>query len=216
MLRTLVATRRWLCTQRHTLLAKPDSPERRAFWQEVHAQHPQFKTAVLEDAIMTAARRGERHEYHSRLDALVQVLRLSVVTESFFAQACYRGKARCQAIGIPVVPRFLNHLAVVTGQISIGDPVVVAPGVFIPHGQTCIDGITTIGGRTVIGPYTTIGLRAGDFTGPTIGAGVAVGTGARILGPWLVGDGATIGANAVVISDVPSGATAVGVPARVR
>ncbi|MCX8502192.1 MAG: serine O-acetyltransferase, partial [Alphaproteobacteria bacterium] len=50
---------------------------------------------------------------------------------------------------------------------------------------------------------------------PTLGNGVIVGAGAQILGPITIGDGAKIGANSVVISDVPAGATVVGIPARV-
>ena len=60
----------------------------------------------------------------------------------------------------------------------------------------------------------TIGLRAGDVRGPTIEADVSIGTGAKLIGPVRVGAGATIGANAVVVDDVPAGATVVGVPAR--
>jgi serine O-acetyltransferase len=52
-----------------------------------------------------------------------------------------------------------------------------------------------------------------DF--PVIGDGVMVGAGARILGGISLGDGCRVGANAVVITDVPAGATAVGVPARI-
>ena len=51
---------------------------------------------------------------------------------------------------------------------------------------------------------------------PTLGDRVVVGAGAKILGPVWIGDGAQIGANAVVINDVPAGAIAVGVPARIR
>ena len=51
---------------------------------------------------------------------------------------------------------------------------------------------------------------------PTLGRGVVIGAGAKILGPILVGDGAKIGSNAVVVRDVPAGATAVGIPARDR
>ena len=49
---------------------------------------------------------------------------------------------------------------------------------------------------------------------PTIGSGVFIGAGAKIIGPVVIGDRAKIGANAVVLADVPPGHTAVGVPAR--
>jgi len=50
---------------------------------------------------------------------------------------------------------------------------------------------------------------------PTLGRGVVVGAGAKILGPITIGDGAKVGSNAVVVKDVPQGATAVGIPARI-
>jgi serine O-acetyltransferase len=50
---------------------------------------------------------------------------------------------------------------------------------------------------------------------PTLGKGVVLGAGAKILGPITVGDGCKVGSNAVVVKDVPAGATAVGIPARV-
>jgi serine O-acetyltransferase len=60
----------------------------------------------------------------------------------------------------------------------------------------------------------TIGMRnSWDF--PEIGNEVFIGAGARVLGAIRIGDGAVIGANAVVISDLPAGATAVGIPARI-
>ena len=99
-------------------------------------------------------------------------------------------------------------------QISIGDPVVVEPGIYVIHGQVVIDGLVHIGAGTVLAPFITIGLRAGDFNGPTLERGVQVGTGAKIIGPVRVGAGAQIGANAVVVRDVASGETVVGIPAR--
>jgi serine O-acetyltransferase len=101
-------------------------------------------------------------------------------------------------------------------QISIGDPVVVEPGVYVIHGQVVIDGLAEIGSGTMIAPFVTIGLRAGDVRGATIERDVNIGTGAKVIGPVRIGAGATIGANAVVVDDVPAGATAVGAPARVR
>ena len=57
--------------------------------------------------------------------------------------------------------------------------------------------------------------QLGENAAPRIGRGVYLGAGARILGPIHVGEGARVGANAVVLRDVPAGATVVGIPARV-
>lgn len=193
----------------------PDSAREAAFWRAINELHPPFLEAVAADARITARRRGDRHEFRSRLDLALQVLRLAVTSDAFGAQCCYRAKAALQARGIPVVPRLLHRLAIVLGQIAIGDPVVVAPGVYLPHGQVVIDGFVRVGAGTVIAPFVTIGLVEGGMEGPTIGANVNIGTGACVLGTVSVGDGAGIGAGAVVVDDVPAGATAVGVPARV-
>ena len=91
----------------------------------------------------------------------------------------------------------------------------MAPGVYVVHGQVVIDGVVEIGAGAVISPFVTIGLRAGDISGPRIGADVSIGTGAKLLGPIVVGLGARIGANAVVLEDVAPRTTVVGVPARV-
>jgi serine O-acetyltransferase len=179
-------------------------------------RHPRFREAVRADARVTAAYRGERYEFRSRADLVWQCLRLMVVSDAFFAQTCYRLKARLQALGVPVLPRLAHRAAMVLGQVTIGDPVVIAPGLYLLHGQVVIDGITEIGPGARIAPFVTIGLQAGSFDGPRVGANVSIGTGAKVLGAVEVGNGATIGANAVVISDVPPRATAVGIPARVH
>jgi serine O-acetyltransferase len=178
-------------------------------------QPPIWPTLVA-DARITCAYRGERHEFRSRWDAAAQVLRLMAVTDAFLAQACYRAQARWRHLGVPVLPHLAHRAAMVLAQISIGDPVVVAPGLYIIHGQVVIDGSTRIGPSARLAPFVTVGLRAGSVAGPEIGSNVDIGTGAKVLGPVRVGSGARIGANAVVITDVPAGATAAGVPATAR
>ena len=170
----------------------------------------------MADARLTAAYRGERHEFRSPLDATLQLLRLALVSDAFLAQALYRAKARLQGLGVPLLPRLAHRLAMVAAQVSIGDPVVVEPGIYILHGQVVIDGTVEIGSGVTIAPWVTIGLRAGNYQGATIERDVSIGTGAKIIGPVRIGEGATIGANAVVVDDVPPGVTVVGVPARVR
>jgi serine O-acetyltransferase len=189
--------------------------QREAFWSALRRRHPGFLEAVLEDARVTALHRGERHEFGSTLDRATQVLRLAWVSDAFLAQIFYRAKARLQALGVPLLPRVLHHLAIMWGQLSIGDPVVMAPGVYIVHGQVVADGLVEIGPGVVIAPFVTIGLRAGDVTGPSIGPQVSIGTGAKLIGPIHVAAGGRIGAGAVVVDDVPPGATVVGVPARI-
>jgi serine O-acetyltransferase len=79
-----------------------------------------------------------------------------------------------------------------------------------------VSGDTVIGDDVVIRNGVTLGLRrTGERGAPTLGNRVDVGAGAKILGKIHIGDGAVIGANAVVLKDVPAGALAVGIPARI-
>jgi serine O-acetyltransferase len=194
--------------------AEAPTDTRRQLWQAIHARHPQLRHALSADARIAARYRGERSEFRSRLDTSLQILRLAWVSDAFLAQALYRAKARLQALGVPVLPRLAHRLAIAIAQISIGDPVVVEGGVYIVPGQVVIDGLVEIRSGAVIAPFVTIGLRAGDFNGATIDHDVSIGAGAKVIGPVRIGAGSQIGANAVVVDDVPAGATVVGAPAR--
>jgi serine O-acetyltransferase len=185
-----------------------------AIWRAIRARHPRLGAAVIADARITAQHRGERHEFRSRADALLQAIRLMWASDAFLAQVLYRVKARLQALGVPGLPRLAHRLAMMIAQVSIGDPVIVHPGVYIIHGQVVLDGLVEVHPGAIIGPWVTIGLRSGNFQGATIGPDVSIGTGAKVIGPVSVGAGAQIGANAVVVDDVPEGATVVGAPAR--
>ena len=181
--------------------------------RDIRARHPSFARALVADAIVTAQFRGERHEFRSPADAALQILRLAWSSDAFLAQAFYRAKARLQALGVPLLPRICHRLAMAIGQVQIGDPVVVQPGLYLLHGQVVIDGLTEVGGRARIGPFVTIGLRQGSIHGPRIEDDVQIGTGAKVLGEITVGTGAEVGANAVVIEDVAPGTTVAGIPA---
>lgn len=208
-------TKRAVVDRARAMSAEPQDEWARSFRAEVLAAHPPFVEAVLADAKVAARRRGERAETSGAAGAAFQVLRLIVVTDSFFAQVCYRAKASLQAKHVPIVPRFFHRLAIMTGQICIGDPVVLAPGVYIPHGQVVADARTTVAPGATLSPFVTLGRVAGKTGGPKVGALATVGTGAKLVGPVTIGRGAVIGANSVVTKDVPAGAVAAGVPARI-
>lgn len=72
-----------------------------------------------------------------------------------------------------------------------------------------------IGNNVRIDQHVTIGIRWDEKIAPIIGDNVRIGAGAKVLGSIRIGNNARIGANAVVLTDVPDGATAVGVPARI-
>ena len=91
----------------------------------------------------------------------------------------------------------------------------IGPGLFISHGQGTILSAERIGANLWVHQGVTIGWDYRGDRRPIIGDDVFIGAGAKILGAVTVGDGARIGANAVVVSDVPAGATAVGIPARI-
>jgi serine O-acetyltransferase len=194
---------------------RPSTTERRAFMRGFEEQFPPLGHALVTDARIFCAGRGERFQFRSRADGLLQAARLCWSSDAFFSLACYRAKASLQKHDVPILPALLHRLAMMVGQVCIGSPVVLAAGVYLPHGQVVIDGIVNIGKNVEIRPWVTIGLKEGNVQGATIEPGVRIGTGAKIVGPVHIGRGAIIGANAVVVRDVPAGATVVGVPARI-
>ena len=113
-----------------------------------------------------------------------------------------------------LIPRHWFWSAVAGADIPLNAQ--LGGGAILPHPNGIV-----IHPRAVIGPnclifqQVTIGTRGWNRPAPVIGAGVEIGAGAKVLGPITIGDGARIGANAVVVCDVPAGCTAVGIPARV-
>src|ERR687886_1032683 len=120
--------------------------------------------------------------------------------------------------GLKLLGRFTSHIGRFLTGIEIHPGAKIGSCVFIDHGMGVVIGETAeVGDGCTIYQGVTLGgttLHRGQKRHPTLGAGVVVGAGAKILGGFTVGDGARIGSNAVVVKEVPAGATVVGVPGR--
>jgi serine O-acetyltransferase len=117
--------------------------------------------------------------------------------------------------GVPVLPRTIAYLTRAVTGVEIHPAAEVGREFFIDHGSGVVIGETArIGDRVTLYQGVTLG-GTGFQRGkrhPTLGNNVTVGSGAKLLGPIAVGDGAKVGANTVVVEDVPPGATVVGNP----
>ena len=121
-------------------------------------------------------------------------------------------------VGIPFFPRLISHLARFFTGIEIHPGAQIGKGVFIDHGMGVVIGETAIvGDYSLIYQGVTLG-GTGKESGkrhPTLGENVVVGGGAKVLGNIQIGNNVRIGAGSVVLRDVPSNCTVVGIPGRV-
>jgi serine O-acetyltransferase len=117
--------------------------------------------------------------------------------------------------GVPLAPRVISMLARALTGIEIHPAARIGEGLFIDHGSGVVIGETAdIGDNVTLYQGVTLG-GTGFATGkrhPTVQDNVTIGSGAKLLGPITVGHGAKIGANSVVITDVPPNSTVVGNP----
>lgn len=116
------------------------------------------------------------------------------------------------------IARYLSQRNRHKSGIEIHPGATLGKGVFIDHGMGVVIGETAVvGDNCTIYQNVTLGGTGKDVgkRHPTLGSNVLVGSGAKVLGPFSVGDNARIAAGAVVLSEVPANATAVGVPAKI-
>jgi len=120
--------------------------------------------------------------------------------------------------GLKWLARVLSHLGRWLTGIEIHPGARIGRRFFIDHGMGVVIGETAeIGDDCTLYHGVTLGGTSWEKgkRHPTLGTDVVIGAGAKVLGPIHVGDGARVGSNAVVIKDVPAGATVVGIPGRV-
>ena len=136
----------------------------------------------------------------------------------FHALLIHRFAHRLWRIKMRWLARFVSHCSRFLTGIEIHPGAKIGRRVFIDHGMGVV-----IGETAELGDDCTLyhGVTLGGTTWnkgkrhPTLMQGVVIGAGAKVLGPIVIGEGAKIGSNAVVVKDVPAGATALGIPARV-
>ncbi len=150
--------------------------------------------------------------------AAKNIFEIVLLYAGFHAIAAYRIAHVLWKWKIPVIPRAISQFARFLTGIEIHPGAQIGKGLFIDHGMGVVigettiigDGVTLFQGVTLGGTGKEKGKRH-----PTLGNNIVVGTGAKVLGNIVIGDNSYIGANAVVIKDVPPNATVVGVPGRV-
>jgi serine O-acetyltransferase len=137
-------------------------------------------------------------------------------TDSFAVMVMTRVRESARKWHVPVLNRMLRLTQIALYGVEVGKDVELGPGVYLVHTVgTVIGGDARLGARVQLMGNNTIGT-AKDNGYPVIEDDVVIGCGARILGPVRIGARARIGANAVVLRDVPADSVAVGAPASVK
>ena len=130
----------------------------------------------------------------------------------------YRIAHRIYKWHIPLIPRMISYITRIVTGIEIHPAAKIGRRLFIDHGEGVVIGETTeIGDDVLIYQQVTLGGTGKEHgkRHPSIGNSVIIGAGAKILGNINIGDNVRVGAGSVVIEDVPSNSTVVGVPGRV-
>ncbi len=175
-----------------------------------------MRAAGLIGAVVSEVRRDVAAA-HSRDPAAAGVGTLQILLAWPGVQAllAHRVASWLFASGLRLPARLIATVSRALTGIEIHPAAEIGPGLFIDHGMGVVIGETAkLGADITIYQGVTLG-GTGFATGkrhPTVEDGVTIGSGAKLLGPIVVGRGAKIGANTVVIKDVPPNATVVGIP----
>ncbi|MCH7943837.1 MAG: serine O-acetyltransferase [Proteobacteria bacterium] len=142
----------------------------------------------------------------------------------FHALLFYHMSHWCWTHGLKFLGRFISHIGRILTGIEIHPAVRIGKGLFIDHGMGVVigetaeigDNVTLYHGVTLggIAPSVDSESQVNQKRHPTLEDDVIIGSGAQVLGPITVAKGCRVGANAVVVKNVPAGHTVAGIPAR--
>jgi serine O-acetyltransferase len=167
--------------------------------------------------LLTVFRR-EVEAIFERDPAAGNYLEVSLLYSGLHAVVMHRIARVLWKFKVPILPRLISQATRWTTGIEIHPGASIDEGLFIDHGMGVVIGETSVVGKNVtLYQGVTLG-GTGKEKGkrhPNIGDNVVIGAGAKILGNITIGENSYVGANAVVLKDVPSNSTVVGVPGRV-
>ena len=174
--------------------------------------------AVIKLWLISIIFRQEIRAVFERDPAAKSAFEVILLYSGLHAIIYYRMSRALYRAGVPLLPRMISQYARFMTGIEIHPGAAIGKGLFIDHGMGVVIGETAvIGDNVTLYQGVTLG-GTGKEKGkrhPTLGNNVVVGTGAKVLGNIMIGDDVLIGANAVVIRDVPMDSTVVGVPGRI-
>ncbi len=141
-----------------------------------------------------------------------------ILYASFWALLFHRIAHLLHTLHLPFIPRLISQIARFLTGIEIHPGAQIGPGLFIDHGNGVVIGETAILGKDIL-LYHGVTLGGVDSRKgrrhPRLEDSVIVGAGAKILGAITIGRNAKIGAQSVILVDIPENSTAVGIPARI-
>jgi serine O-acetyltransferase len=155
---------------------------------------------------------GDKLKFKDYLGVLIIYPSVHSLIMHRIAHKLYKKNHKFSARFLSQVSRFFTGIEIHPGA-TIGEEILIDHGMGVVIGETA-----EVGNRVIIYQGVTLG-GTGKDTGkrhPTIGDGVIVGSGAKILGPINIGNDCKIGANSVVLDDIPEGCTVVGVKAEIK
>lgn len=171
---------------------------------------------IASDAVELARALEKKKPEDGAQPSLKQAVKAALTQDGYKVLLMSRIRESARKWHVPGVNHALRLVTTVLYSIEIGNDIELGHGVNFTHTLgTVIGGTSKVGARVKFMGNNTIGT-AKDNGCPVIEDDVVIGCGARVLGPIRIGRGAFIGANSVVLEDVPPGAVVSGIPAKVH